>query len=509
MSTEELAHAAQPIDQLDDLLVAHPFGNSGYITEQMHVAFKRRLGKIAPQVAEAGQLLTTLNACDSYGQYRVLGDMVVRCAVQHAHKQVETGQPYGLSLDRCRAVFAATVGQIDDGHYGPLGFGLSTRLGSRPRDGWIWSDERPDDVFGEAFRFVVQDNYGGLPTSLSAQETAMLAKGTQLLIDVLPHVTQSALSHAHLVAVFSSQGVWGTRSSSSEFRLSGTVFLSQRLLANVWWVAEHLLHEALHQQLYDLRQGHTLLAPSFERDGAPTICSLWNMPDATHNNYWDVHRSLAAFHVYVHLALLATLAEQRRDELEPIHGAIAMTPSRTALVRAHYLGEQLRTSLWQELGPAGQQVVEWFATVLDSLDPSPPPHGSYVHLLLDRYWREAKEVAFLSTEGQGPPPPVDELAKVALREVGATCLALGQADADSDAASFDTALSSVFDTSAAVFAPGDAPGMQFARVRGLIAKTLIDASADGYRLAENWAADEIVRDMVEDSSERLMALVGR
>src|SRR5262249_52940758 len=157
--------------------------------------------------------------------------------------------------------------------------------------------------------------------------------------------------------------------SSSQFRLSGTFFLTRSRLSSPWWVAEHLFHEALHQQLYDFRHGHSLLVPIYgEREGAK-VCSLWNPPDSTRSNFWDTDRVLAAFHVYVNLALFCTLAEQRTTELSDVYGPPdRMTGSRHAITRAHYLAEQLKATCWRELGLAGASLVDWLCSILDALD---------------------------------------------------------------------------------------------------------------------------------------------
>ena len=72
-----------------------------------------------------------------------------------------------------------------------------------------------------------------------------------------------------------------------------------------------------------------------------------------------------------------------------------MTASRKAFERAHYLGEQLIETCWEELGLAGKRLTEWLIAVLEALDPSPPPHGAYVHLLLDRFQTEATKVEYV------------------------------------------------------------------------------------------------------------------
>ncbi len=91
-----------PLDAVDALLAQHPFGDSAYVTEQLHVCYKRRLGKISAHLPVAGHLLDALSRADAYTQYRVIGDTVVRCTVQQAMRQVETGLPYGLPLERVR-----------------------------------------------------------------------------------------------------------------------------------------------------------------------------------------------------------------------------------------------------------------------------------------------------------------------------------------------------------------------------------------------------------------------
>ncbi|MGW6404519.1 hypothetical protein [Streptomyces sp. NPDC055134] len=62
--------------------------------------------------------------------------------------------------------------------------------------------------------------------------------------------------------------------------------------------------------------------------------SLWNIPGLDGNNRWNAHRAMAAFHVYVHLALLCSLAEQHAPRLRDIYGPLdapsPMTPSRKA-----------------------------------------------------------------------------------------------------------------------------------------------------------------------------------
>jgi hypothetical protein len=497
MEPKRAADQLLPIDKIDATLAQHPFGDNAYITEQMHVSYRRRLEKLSVHLAVAGRLLEALHRLEPYGRYRVLGDTVVRSAVQHAQVQVETGTPYGLPLEMCEEVFTEAARAIKEGRYPPLGAGIKSKVGVDSHHGWIWEEECPDNVFKRAFYYILQLDYGGgeRPCTPDANEIAMLEKAARLLSLLLPESSRSALSHAHLVAVFSQAGAWRTRLSSSEFRISGTIFLSRRLLTNPWTAAEHLYHEALHQQFYDFRAGHLLLQSAFAREDAPLIHSPWNRPVASRNSYWDVHRALAAFHVYAHLALLCTAAEQDLS-VQNEFGPMQMVGRRTALVRAHYLGEQIRKVASEELGPAGQRFVDWFGLVLELLDSSPPAAGADAHLLLDRYWRESTEIRLLPVEHY--PEARDRLTILAEDEVRRTRQVL--AAMSENTSSFDEAIAGL---------SKDDPGEYFASVRSLIATTILTASPENFRLSESGIPEGLVRQMVEDSSEVLRPLLDR
>ena len=481
-------------DELDAILARHPFGDSDYITGQMHVCYKRRLDKLALHLPAARRLRDALDAAGPYAEYRAIGDTVLRCAVQHAQVEIETGSPYGIGLRQCEEVFEETVRLLDRGDCAPLGSGLTECFGPARRQSWVWSEQRRDDVFSRALAAIVEQNYGDMrPCTPNADELHMLADGVELLAKLLPRSSRSALSHTHLTFVFAPDGTWATTMSSSEFKISGTIFLNRKLLSNPWTVAEHLYHESLHQQIYDIRAGHLLLNPDFARPGAPLLHSPWNRPDSSLRNYWDVHRALAAFHVYVHLSLLASLAEQRAAELEE-YRPVMMMGRRTSLVRAHYLAEQLRASCWDELGPAGKQLVDWFASILEPLDVSPPARGAYVHLLLDRYWREATGIA--TDNGERLSALGSRLSDLLDEEVARTRSVLRLMNVPIEA--FDQALQSLSGQDAAT---------RFLSVRTLIAETILNICPQSFRLSESMEPDRVVKDMVEDSSEVLNRLL--
>jgi hypothetical protein len=521
----------QCLEMLEAILVEHQaFGDSDYIRERLDVCYKRRLHKISAYLPVAGQLLDALSQVETSDGYRIIGDTVVRCATDHALRQLQTAtRPKiatrrGLPLDECGEVFRATIRHLKEGRSeGPLGYAVSEvyRLGHKRHHGWVWSDEHWDNVFGRTLRYVVEENYGAPLCAPNRDELAALRKGAQLLDELLPWLSRSALSHAHLIAVFPRQG-WEGKASSSQFRLGGTIFLNREMLKNPWWIAEHLLHESLHQKLYDFRHGHTLLEqdsslePDSEAESARRVCAIWNIPLVKNSHYWDTRRAVAAFHVYVHLALFCRIAEIRTSNLSDIYGqprAIhSMTESRRALERAHYLGENIKNLCWEELGLAGRRLIDWLLLVLDGLDPSPPPPGSYIHLLLYRYLNEAgyvakKAEASLREKGSDRVKFHDtasfsyleqELRQIIKDEEESVSSVLSIITAEADLRQFNSALAQY---------PDEELGRKFLEVRRLVAKTIMASSPDGYTLKslspESSAPEEIVRQMVERSSERL------
>ncbi|MFE9018140.1 hypothetical protein ACFYNL_06145 [Streptomyces sp. NPDC007808] len=489
-----------PVNELDELLANYPFGNSEYVTSQLHKCYKRRLASMSDRLPVAREILDALDHTDPYTCYRVMGDTVFRCAVQHRHVQIEDGIPYGMPAERCHAILNGAVQNLENEVPGLIGPTLSDRVGPEPFHGWVWSEDGPDTLFTEAFRSIVDAHYGLTLHTPSDDEKTVLADAVRLLDEVLPNVSRSVLSHTHLVAVFSPSGRWATTRSSSEFRISGTIFLSQRTLSNVWALAEHILHESLHQQLYDIRAGHTLLVPDFARAEAPLVHSLWNMPDATRGNYWDVHRTLAAFHVYAHLALFARAAREPAGDKQYAarYGPVEMVGPNTALARAHYLGDQLRQQCWAELGLAGRQMVDWLHSVLEVVDSNPIVQGSFVHLLLDRYWRESSMVRSMAAAHTVDAELLPQFSRLLEGELD--CARSVLKTIGYDLTSFEEALDSI----------GNEESFErFASVRGLIAETLLRACPDRYALSSSGAADDRVRRMVEDSSEALRKLLGR
>ncbi|MER5427994.1 hypothetical protein [Streptomyces sp. NPDC002588] len=144
-------------------------------------------------------------------------------------------------------------------------------------------------------------------------------------------------------------------------------------------------------------------------------------------------------------------------------------------------------------------MVDWLNAILDAMDQAPPPAGSFLHLILDRYLKEARRI-------RKAPVSDDLTTKLA---------ALGQSEAET----FREVLSAVgakdhLDAFTAEPASQPAQGHHadyhaaFAEHRHHIANTLLQLAPNGYSIDSlceplGPSADEMVRAMVEASSREL------
>ncbi len=506
-----------PPDPLDSLLAGHrPFGDSDYLHEQLQVRYHSRLGQIAERLPIAAELSRALGQAAPDSRYRIVGDPVLRHTIHRALHLVWHGAQDGVALAECEEVLRATLGHLEGGHRGgPLESGGvgGRRLGPEPYHAALWGEEHRDDVFGRSFRKIVHDNFHGEPLCTpSAADLARLTQGAKLLRELLPSCARSVFSHTHMIVIVPHVGTWRQKASCSEFFISGTIFLNREMLRNPWWVAEHLLHESLHQKLYDFRHTHSLMAEDLtpdkpSKDSAAAVLAIWNLGGAARSNGWDTFRAVAAFHVYVHLAVLGVQSERRKTELVKRFGAPdaplpAMTQRREALERAHYLGKEIKASCGRELGLAGRQLVDWLIVVLNAIDPAPPPPQSvYLCLLLHRYMVEATLLAKSKLS-----PEVPSLLSALVDEEAATLrrVLLATHAGGPDLARLNDAVAQ---------RPDEGAVSAFLRFRTLVARILQTLSPDGYGLrrasfAEPTApVEKMIQAMVDRSSEQLTPLL--
>ncbi len=480
-----------------------PFGDDAHILDVRREYLLGQLEQLSPELASAAGLLDAIG-CAPGDHHRLLGETTLRSAIDHAHKQLTSRVPRGprlLPVADCAAVFTAAAHYVRSGGTDtPLQDGSLVPLGPDGCQPWIWRDEHAADSYGHAFRELLSSRYRMLPTTPAAATVELLWSGARLLEELLPSLAPSALHHARVVAcVPASRASFG---SSSRPDLGGMLVLNDNL-GSPWWVAEHLLHESTHLKLYDLLGGDTL-APSEGRYVERPVVVPWNPSMLAGANRWHAWRVLAAFHVYVHMALLAVVAERRAPQLEADYGPLSgMLESRRALARARFLGRSLRdqASCWNTLGPVAQGLADWLCSQLDTLQPDPAPDGATLHLALDLYQRETGRIERMLAETTPCPQTVrDELSTLAGRDVAITRAVLLGLDDRHQLTILDDAVAGVADT-------GLADG--YPQIRSAVETCLLAASSDGYRLGASGDHDAAIGEMVDHASDALFALLTR
>jgi predicted O-methyltransferase YrrM len=499
---------------VEQALVGHPtFGDSGYIHDQMAKACGRRLEQITERVPAARRLLESLERANPDLRRGTIGDTVLRCAIKCAHAQVRTDDKQGIPLGICEGLFEIAIAHLQSGRPGLLmdrGRSPMPRIGDQSWHGaiwnqdlwddWLWDENRDSDLYDRSFRFVINEHALGPLTGVDENDIEGGRRAQLLLEAILPALAESASSHAHAIGVFKPEGRRSSTASSSQFRLSGTIFINRDMFRNPWQAAEHLFHEYLHQKLYDFRSGHTLLVEDFCEQNEPLVCSLWNTPGLSKENMWNTHRAMAAFHVYVHLALMARMAECRLGELEREFGPMqGMISSRHALDRAQHLGLAMRAKCVGELGFAGTRLLDWMMSILEVIEYDPGRKGAHSHLLLGRYLKEAKNISSILKESEAAAASLaPALGILAHEEVEAARAIIGALGSDAAAQEFSRAAAGL---------DGKHIGAQFANVRALVARTLLRefGRGDGIGLS-GLDRDGRVAKMVEAGSERLLPL---
>jgi hypothetical protein len=499
---------------LAGILVAdRPFGESRYIQDEVSAVYARRLSGLSKVLPAAGDLADALVCTDEMRRYRLLADPVMRGAIQHGLAQVTTGVLNGLSLADCADVFMRSVQLLGQTSWPELPDAANARrLGEGLLDCWIWSNESSEDVWSRSFRELTRYSFGEELCAPEAADLAMLRRAASLLHQVSPSLARSALSHVQGIALFPQSGRWCNASSCSQFLLGGVIFLAKERLQNPWYVAEHLLHEALHQKLYDIRHTHSVLNGDFaaqEHVSGIEVVSLWNNEDAPGSNVWAPARCLAAFHVYVHLAVFARLAARADEEsaaLEPGLDDVRLVTADSAFKRAVYLGSQLRHRCDEELGLAGQSLVDWLSQCLELTAEIPPESETRAALFLERYEREARRIESWVAGNRAVDGSLDarfdELSQATEREIASTRQVLSLQSEREALVAFDREI-------ATCLSPGSSGRTlaELGRVRRAVLRCLEMAATGESSMEAAALAHRIVEAMVEASSDQLMRVL--
>jgi HEXXH motif-containing protein len=188
-------------------------------------------------------------------------------------------------------------------------------------------------------------------------EVATIRAAVDLLERLLPGTAASVLSHLALVGVVAGPGAF---ESASDRKVPRAIFVNRAALGDVPRTAEAVLHECVHQKLYDIQLVHQVYRAGYDAERAAVVRPPWH-----DNAAWSYDRALAAAHVYVHLAAFYTALE---CGTEPEARAVDAAGGRRRTVeRARFLLDAV-AGLSAESGPAGLRFVAWLRDQLDRIE---------------------------------------------------------------------------------------------------------------------------------------------
>ncbi len=501
----DAAHALsiEELNRLQELVAWQlPFGDSTYVLRHLRECLMDRLERAASGYVSASNLIAATAGHDEDHLDRLFADTTLRCAIVQAHEETVAVRHDAIPTIDCDAIFAAAARFLESASTfrSPIQDGSLQPIGQRSYHGLVWSADHAYDAFGRAFRSLITRQYRALPITPSETQLEQLRVGAELLDELLPDLGPSAMAHAQIVTIVPSAGSFTGVGSSSQFHLGGVVFLSDHV-DNPWWVAEHLLHESLHQKLYDFRHAHSLVHLGYAEGGNRPVTTPWNASRLLGKNRWNELRVYAGFHVYVHLVILSLIAQRRSRELVEQYGPFqGMIHSRRAAARASYLESQLRECCWDKLDGGGRAMLEWLGRVLSVVNPDPNGMGSVLTHALDLYRREAQGLQrslgsqFEAVEG------MSALDALAMEDVAETRAILQDVGASVEMKRLDDRLNC------------DGTGTHtraYPFIRSLIADSLERSTIDGYWLSADRSMDARACAMVERSSDQLHALSTR
>jgi hypothetical protein len=236
--------------------------------------------------------------------------------------------------------------------------------GDRGGDGPAVFTRRPADPIAAALldRFHATMRNDGHPYRVEpvAPTPAILRVVTEvrtLLEKLVPTLAPSTLRLIDGIVVFEDDPAGGRLESAFVNGNPLVVYLNRTMFDDPLEAADSLLHEALHQKLVEVRLTRRMLRDGYDNSTSHQILVPWGGA----GRWFSVDRSLAAFHVYVHLALMHLVALDRRAEVCPYLTAAQL---RRRLVsrwaRARFFGTELAADPARgDLGVDGRHLVAW------------------------------------------------------------------------------------------------------------------------------------------------------
>ncbi|MET7328951.1 hypothetical protein [Nonomuraea sp. NPDC005650] len=191
-----------------------------------------------------------------------------------------------------------------------------------------------------------------------------------LLAEALPVVAPDVLRCAYGLVPITGAIVSGHFAQTPKL-----IFVNVSALRNVHDAAESILHESLHQKLFDIGLARTIFRPGYVDAESHTIPIPWSGNELRVRRF-SADRAVSAYHVYVHQTLLyLALLTRRRSHAEPdpeILHRIAVAWARAREFRRGLHGDGART----ELGEDGLAFLHWLDRAHDALGAVVLPDGS-------------------------------------------------------------------------------------------------------------------------------------
>lgn len=380
--------------------IAHnvPFGDVSYLNNCTYSRYVHRLSMLAEHMPMAGRAAEALEQANTSSKYAIVGDPVVRSSINHALAYFRMSDHRGpVDTSILPIITLAEKCLRDNSTVPPLQMGRTSaaRLGSFPYHGWIWTNKGSDNAATQHLHQLFERHLASDGLKLIEPGSDVidnLRRGTELLGELLPELSSSALNHTHLVAIVAQRGAF--ISVTNPF-IPGVIFLSESAASSPWEAADNLLHESLHAKFLDIEHTHAIMAPGYK----PTDCLVrppWRRPMSTATYLWPLTRLFTVIHVYLALAVFFSTVSEKSAALAEQYGPASVSnPARTvrqSLDRAEYLLQQVSLNS-QHLGPAGLAFSQWLTKIAEKLDPTPRPAGAYLHLLADLYQQEANFLA--------------------------------------------------------------------------------------------------------------------
>jgi hypothetical protein len=337
-----------------------PFGSYDYLSRNTSAEYARLLALLAKQSPEAQELLAAVERRERGGP--LFQDPLVRRTVEDGVLTVLHG------LD---AIDAATLSEVllcaathaEAGQTSMLdATARCAPLRSAPVHAFVWADDQPATVPGRRFVEELLKRLPGFCIGVPTDEQVqLLDEGLHLAIQVTPSLARSALSHLRTVVIGGFGEGGPPMNAFTAPGLSGVVFLSPDALSDRAMVAETVVHESIHLKFLDIEYVHALFPVGFRPYSSPRITPAWHKDDEQYGG-WPLDRLLTSMQVYLFLAVLFSLAAERRgDDFHPPDHCAARADQ--CATRATWLFTAAQDYL-DHLSPAGREFVAWVGRML-------------------------------------------------------------------------------------------------------------------------------------------------